>query len=79
MSEKELSFGEKAVGLTLNNPSDDAHVTEIKKGFAAVIDVLNDLRDDTISGEKKRLYSAAITEAQIAQMLGVKGVTWRDD
>jgi hypothetical protein len=77
MSEKELSFGEKAVGLTFN-PSGDAHVEEIKKAFAKVIDVLNDLRDDTTSGEKKRMYSLAISEAQAAQMWGVKAVTWRD-
>jgi len=72
----ELSFGERAVGLTFN-PSGDAHVNEIKKGFAAVIDILNDLRDDTTDGEKKRMYSLAISDAQAAQMWGVKAVTWR--
>jgi len=75
--ERELTFGEKAVGLTFN-PSGDAHVNEIKKAFAAVIDILNDLREDTTSGEKKRMYSLAISDAQAAQMWGVKAVTWRD-
>jgi len=72
-----MSFGEKAVGADFN-PSGDEKVNEIKMAFAKAIDVLNDLRDDTTSGEKKRLYSIAITEAQSAQMFGVKAFTWRD-
>jgi hypothetical protein len=74
-SERELTFGEKAVGLTFN-PSDDPAVDACKRHFAEVIDQLNDLRDATTSGERKRMYSHAITLAQGAQMWGVKAITW---
>jgi hypothetical protein len=73
----ELTFGEKAVGLTFN-PSGDENVDAIKQAFAKVIDIMHDLRTETISGEKKRMYSLAISDAQGAQMWGVKAVTWRD-
>lgn len=74
---RELTFGEKAVGLTFN-PGGDTAVTTIKKYFAQIIDDLNSLRSLTESGEVKRLYSIAITEAQGAQMWAVKAITWKD-
>lgn len=76
-SNRELTFGEKAVGLTFN-PSQIQSVDDIKKAFASAIDVLNYLRQNTESGEVKRMLSVAITEAQSAQMWGVKAVTWKD-
>jgi len=69
-----LSYGEKAVGLMFNTSNDDA-VGQIKKLYANVIDNLNALRMTTEDGEAKRLYSIAITEAQGAQMWGVKAIT----
>ncbi len=75
MQERELTFGEKAVGLTFN-PSQDENVRQIKERYAATIDHLNDLRNATEDGEQKRLLSVAITEAQGAQMWAVKAVTW---
>lgn len=76
---RELTFGEKAVGLTFN-PSNNEDVQQIKEKFAAVIDTLNNLRNVDTSGpeggEMKRMLSVAITEAQSAQMWGVKAVTW---
>ena len=72
-----LSFGEKAVGISFN-PSQDVAVDRIKAGFAELIDEMNDLRNETTSGEVKRLCSVAITEAQGAQMWAVKAATWRD-
>lgn len=72
---RELTFGEKAVGSTFN-PSGDLHVQQTKAYYAAVIDHLNDLRAKSEDGEKKRLYSVAITEAQGAQMWAVKAITW---
>lgn len=76
--ESELTFGEKAVGLTFN-PSGDLLVNQIKNVFAAAIDQMNDLRHlPTTSPEKKRLCSVAITELQGAQMWAVKAATWRD-
>lgn len=80
MSEqRELTFGEKAVGLTFN-PSNGTevgdHVATIKQECAAVIDTLNNLRNSSDDGEVKRMLSVAITEVQTAQMWGVKAVTW---
>lgn len=78
--ERTLSFGEKAVGLSFN-PSNGTevgdHVQTIKQEFAAVIDTLNNLREASTDNEEKRMYSVAITEAQTAQMWGVKAVTWQ--
>lgn len=77
MEDRELTFGEKAVGLTFN-PSGDENVTNIKIQYAAIIDRLNDLRNDPeASAETKRLCSVAITEAQGAQMWAVKALTWK--
>lgn len=75
MEDRELTFGEKAVGLAFN-PSGDQTVHELKEAYAKVIDILNDMRSDR--SEKARLASIAITEAQGAQMWAVKAATWRD-
>jgi hypothetical protein len=72
---RELTFGEKAVGLTFN-PSNNEAVQQIKEKCAALIDNLNDFRNATEDGEVKRMLSVAITEAQTAQMWAVKAVTW---
>lgn len=77
--DREMTFGEKAVGLTFN-PSNDASVQKIKETFAEAIDVLNNLRDiakGADNGEAVRMFSVAITEAQTAQMWAVKAVTWQ--
>ncbi len=72
-----LSFGQKAVGLKFNPSGDDA-VDQCKSGFANLIDQMNSLRNNSASGEQKRLASVAITEAQGAQMWAVKALTWKD-
>lgn len=74
--ERELTFGEKAVGLTFN-PSNNDKVHAIKTAYAGIIDKLNDQRG-TLAGpcEEGRLLSVAITEAQTAQMWAVKAITW---
>jgi hypothetical protein len=74
---RELTFGEQAVGLTFNPSNDDA-VAKCKAEFAAVIDRMNDLRDQPeCSLEVARMASIAITEAQTAQMWAVKAITWK--
>jgi hypothetical protein len=73
---RELSFGEKAVGLTFN-PSNDPAVNACKAAFAIVINQMHDLREKTDNPEVKRMASVAITEAQTAQMWAVKAITWR--
>lgn len=71
-----MTFGEKAVGLTFN-PSGDETVQKLKELYAQIIDVCNDARTEAGPGEKGRLLSVAITEAQGAQMWAVKGVTFK--
>lgn len=74
---RELSFGEKAVGLSFN-PGGDPAVYAYKSAYAHIIDMLNAIRSKTDSAEVKRLCSVAITEAQGAQMWAVKAITWKD-
>jgi hypothetical protein len=76
MDVREMTYGEKAVGLTFN-PSGDEKVQEVKELYAKIIDICNELRVDAGQGEKGRLLSVAITEAQTAQMWAVKGITYK--
>lgn len=81
---RELTYGEKAVGLTFN-PSGDPVVQSIKQQYASIIDTLNQLITEApvnsanipINTERIRLYKIAITEAQSAQMWAVKAITWQ--
>jgi hypothetical protein len=73
---REVTYGEKAVGLTFNPGNNDA-VYFCKADFAVAIDRLNDLRDESENAEVKRMLSIAITEAQTAQMWAVKAITWK--
>ena len=70
----EKTYGEMAVGLTFN-PSGLEEVAKIKKLYAEIIDLVNDMKARS-EGEAARLLSIAITEAQTAQMRAVKGVTF---
>jgi hypothetical protein len=72
------TFGEKAVGLDFN-PSGDKTVTKLKQLYAEIIDICDEARTAGPKGEKARLWSIAITEAQGAQMWSVKAATWRED
>jgi hypothetical protein len=76
MTMEQQTFGQKAVGLSFNPSNDDA-VAQCKAEFAAVIDRMNDLRNDSDNAEVKRMASIAITEAQTAQMWAVKAITWK--
>lgn len=75
MENQELTFGQKAVGLTFN-PGGNPAVDSIKTDFAKIIDGLNEIRSGIDNPEVKRMLSIAITEAQTAQMWAVKAVTW---
>jgi hypothetical protein len=77
MIQQELSFGEKAVGLTFN-PSGDPAVHACKRVLADVIDQMHELRLTSGSPDQVRLASVAITELQGAQMWAVKALTWKD-
>jgi hypothetical protein len=74
MTERELSFGEKACGVSFN-PGNRQDVDLLKRKFAEVVDLLNQHRIDA-NPEAVRMLSIAITEAQAAQMWAVKAVTW---
>lgn len=72
--QREMTYGEKAVGLTFN-PSGDANVQKVKELYAQIIDLVNGMITPDIA-EKNRLLKVAITEAQTAQMWAVKGITF---
>jgi hypothetical protein len=73
--ERQLSFGERAVGLTFN-PSNLGVVDTLKRSIAEFIDHCNNEKEMSTIAEVKRMYSVAITEAQTAQMWAVKAATW---
>jgi len=73
---RELTFGEKAVGITFN-PGGHPLVNALKQKASEYIDALNEARNATDNVEVKRMLSIAITEAQTSQMWAVKAVTWQ--
>jgi len=75
--EREVSYGEKAVGLKFN-PGKNEQVNVCKQIFAGAIDQMDMLRRNSEAPEVKRLASVAITEMQTAQMWAVKALTWKD-
>lgn len=77
---RELTYGEKAVGLTFNHGEGEifTQVNEAKITCAKAIDQMNDLRNKSESGEYKALCTIAIRKLQSAQMDMVKAITWRD-
>lgn len=74
METREMTFGEKACGVSFN-PGGREDVDKIKRAFANVVDLLNEHRLDA-SPDVARMLSIAITETQTAQMWAVKAVTW---
>lgn len=77
--DRELTFGEKAVGLKFN-PSGNERVDRLKRLAADFIDACQEMRTATDTekpdAEVARMASLAITHAQEAQMWSVKGATW---
>jgi len=73
---REMTFGEKAVGLTFN-PGNNPVVDDLKACYAQVIDRAHALRTGSEDPEVKRMASVAITEAQTSQMWAVKAATWK--
>lgn len=76
-SEKELSFWEKAVGLSFN-PFWDDKVLNVKRLFASVIDVIDYEEGKNNSYMKNILKGIAIRSCITAQMAVVKFLTWKD-
>ena len=73
---RELTFGEKAVGITFN-PGGMEEVNTIKLLSAQLIDELNRQRTKESGGEKAAQYTLAIRKIQEGQMWGVKAATWQ--
>lgn len=74
----ELTYGEKAVGLTFNHAEGATHDTvhELKVLAAKQIDILDAERKKvTNPSEKGAVITHAIRQIQQSQMWAVKGVT----
>ena len=73
----ELTYGQKAVGITFN-PGGMPEVNRIKKLSAALIDELYKQRsDNSDNGETSAQFTLAIRKIQEGQMWGVKATTWQ--
>ena len=84
MNQQELTFGQKAVGLTFN-PSGEDNVTKAKQLIAEAIDLLEkDHAEKTDNGAgtstriRELLKTAAFNAIIAAQMALVKYLTWKD-
>lgn len=73
---KEMTFGEKAVGLAFN-PSGDPLAHKIKQLYAEIIDICYHAGNAS-HGHQLRHWELAIADAETAQMRAVKAATWRD-
>lgn len=75
---KELTYGQKAVGLTFNHAEGDLADTvhKIKQLYADIIDEL--YTEVPLPNEEVKLREIAIMYAQGAQMWAVKAITWKD-
>lgn len=80
-STPDLTYGQKAVGLTFN-PSGDERVIRIKQFYANIIDELagpngENLGDNGDKSLKGRILGRAINDAIGAQMWAVKAITYQ--
>ena len=75
-TERDLTFGEKAVGITFN-PGGMPEVNAIKEACARAIDEIHSVREKSEDGEVKALATLAIRRIQEGQMWGVKAATWK--
>jgi hypothetical protein len=70
-----LTFGQKAVGLTFN-PSGNVKVDNVKRKFAEIIDMVEDITVSSYLGNT--LKGMAIRACIAAQMSVVKYLTYKD-
>jgi hypothetical protein len=83
-TERELTFGEKAVGLSFN-PSGDENVNKAKQLMADALDLLNqvdleksDYGNKLQSWETNVFRTNAFNKIVDAQMSLVKFITWKN-
>lgn len=75
--DRQLTFGEKLVGLQFN-PSGDDKVARAKALCAELADILHDhVGDDDLSGLRWMLYRHTVGEILNAQMNVVKVLTFK--
>ena len=84
MNQQELTFGQKAVGLSFN-PSGEDNVTKAKQLMAEAIDLLEkDHNEKTNNGARSSTWvrhvfrTTAFNAIIAAQMALVKYLTWKD-
>ena len=78
-AQREMTYGEKAVGLTFN-PGGNPKVDEVKKLYAQIIDIVINNAYPVEGGnttEMQTLSTEAIRQAQTAQMCAVKAITYQ--
>jgi hypothetical protein len=83
-TERELTFGEKAVGLTFN-PSGDEKVNKAKQLMAESLDLLKEVEAEKtdngramLSWEANVFRTTAFNKIVDAQMSLVKFITWNN-
>lgn len=78
MEVRELTYGERMVGLTFN-PSDNQEVHELKKMYATIIDKLHSFEiPDRGCGDILDMIETARTSLITSQMWAVKAITYKD-
>ena len=83
-TERELSLGEKAVGLTFN-PSGDEKVNKAKRLMADALDLLKEVENEkTVNGNVTPTWNSNVFKTNAfnkivdAQIALVKYITWKD-
>ena len=74
--ERQLSLGERSVGLTVDGPQ-DPNIEMVKRIYAAAIDQVAAIALQSGDPEVRRLCTVAITETQGACMWAIKTITWK--
>ena len=80
MEEKELTFGQRAVGLTFNHGEGEIFeaIDLAKKTCGYAIDQMKAIMDTEGRSERAALATIAYRKLQSAQMDMVKAITWKD-
>lgn len=73
----QLTQGQKLVDLNFN-PSGDDKVTRFKQKIAEAIDIICEEQNNYSSSIKESFVTQCVDKLIIAQMLGVKSITWKD-
>lgn len=78
--EQELTFGQKAVGLTFNHGEGEIfeQVNQAKQTCANAIDQMHGIMVSEGRSERAALATIAYRKLQQAQMDMVKAITWKD-